>query len=386
VHVQRDVKLIDNDGGPRQIDVLVTIKRTPHILNIVVECKHWGKSVERAQVDNLLVTVQKTNAAKGVNFTTKNYQRGALNTAQKNGIDAFLVREPTTEEMRAVNAGPRYLQLCSCMPEDRIQVSNDSVEVGTSGEWPRGISLSPSVRFGQGRTTTPILNTADSKSLEDLVTKTARSQLDRVLAPVGIIGDGRDCVGHFAFRSDIQFKVPILIRERESPPVVLRIAKLSVNVAVKIEQRRLNAVSPSRDHSEVSIVVENRVTGARFLVRCLSPDAPWVWMDIVQPPRAMQIPGDARLMVSSSETFNASCFSNPWGAFGRPVVYEISHVPASNTLPRVLEVLTASEPSHKVAETIVNGKAEKPAKEPKAKPAKKPKAKPAKEPKPSKPI
>jgi Restriction endonuclease len=177
VQVQRNIKLIDNDGGSRQIDVLVTVKRMPHIFNVVVECKRWNKSVERAQVDQLLMTVQKTNSAKSVLFTTKDYQRGALNTAQKNGIDAFRVREPTAEEMRPIDAGPRYLHLCSCMPEDKIHVPNDGVEVGAKDPWPRGIRLSPQVRFGRDRTTTPILSMPDRKSLEDLVTETARLSL-----------------------------------------------------------------------------------------------------------------------------------------------------------------------------------------------------------------
>jgi restriction endonuclease len=243
VQVQRDVRLPDNDGGRRQIDVLVTVKRMPHVLKIVVECKRWNKPVERAQIDKLLVTVQKTNAAKGVIFTTKSYQKGALNTAQKNGVDAFLVRAPRADEMSAINAGPRYLQLCSCVPEDKVQVPNDSVEVGANGPWPRGISLSPSVRFGKDRTTTPILNRTDRKSLEDLIGETARNHLSHAMATVGVIGDGKDCVGHFSFRCDLVFKNPILIQERTDPLVLLRIQKLSVNIAVKIEQRLFDVVS-----------------------------------------------------------------------------------------------------------------------------------------------
>jgi hypothetical protein len=81
-------------------------------------------------------------------------------------------------------------------------------------------------------------------------------------------------------------------------------------------------------------------------------------------------------MVSSAETFNASCFSNPWATFGRPVVYEIAEVPISNNLPRVLEVLTASEASGKIVEKVATGKAAKAVKASTAKPAKA--AKPAK--------
>jgi hypothetical protein len=128
------------------------------------------------------------------------------------------------------------------------------------------------------------------------------------------------------------------------------------------------------------------VNGDRFLVRCLSSDTPWVWLDIVQPPLAVQIPGDSRLMVSCAETFNAACFSNPWAMFGRPVVYDISEVPVSNTLPAVLAALTASEQPGKGVERDMNsteGAKVKPAegakaKRAKAKPAKGAKTRPAK--------
>jgi hypothetical protein len=211
---RHNVTLTDVDGASRQVDVLVTFSRGPHKFLVIVECKHWSKNVERKDIDELLITVEKTNASKGVIFTTCGYQSGALTTAQRNGIDAFLVRDPHKNEWRPETAQDSHLQLCTYCPEDKLSIPTDAIEVGADEPWPSGIKTAPAVSFGRNRTSTPILSRNDRKSLEDLVEEAVRGNLERVIAPIGRIGNGKDCVGHFAFRCDLKFDGPVIVQER----------------------------------------------------------------------------------------------------------------------------------------------------------------------------
>jgi hypothetical protein len=342
VQVRRDVTLDDVDGVPRQVDVFVTFKRGPHEFSVIVECKYLKKNVERRHVDELLTTVQKLRASKGVIVTTCGYQSGALTTAEKNGIDAFLVRDPDVGEWWPKVAQQTHLQLCTYCPENRLQVPIDALEIGADDPWPVGIKTAPAVSFGRDRTSTLIQNRKDRKSLEDLIEDAVREQLEPVVSRLGVIGSGKDCVGHFTIRCDLKFANPVVVQERPAPPVFLRIAALSVNVAIRIEQRSICRRSPLELDS--CAIVENCVSKAQFQVSRSTPNAPFVWMDVLQRPLVDQLPNNSRLVVVSKESFRPECFMNPWSTFGRVSNYGIDDVPQSRTLTRVLHVLEKPEP------------------------------------------
>ncbi len=101
VIVERDVVLRGRSGAPRQIDVLVRHKRPPYEHLIIVECKYWNRNVERADVDALVNTVREVGASRGVIFSSKGFQSGAITQAEHDGIDLFTVREPTDNEWGA---------------------------------------------------------------------------------------------------------------------------------------------------------------------------------------------------------------------------------------------------------------------------------------------
>jgi hypothetical protein len=81
VDVQHNVTLIGRSGVPRQIDVLVKHREGLYEHLIIVECKHWKKNVSRLHVDALMTAVNDLNAARGVIFSVKGFQKGAITLA-----------------------------------------------------------------------------------------------------------------------------------------------------------------------------------------------------------------------------------------------------------------------------------------------------------------
>jgi hypothetical protein len=117
VKVERNVVLKGRSGAPRQIDVLLRQKQGLYEHLVIVECKYWNRNVERSDVDALVATVCEVGASRGVIFSSKGFQSGAITQAEHDNIDLFTVREPTDSEWgapgRHVNL---YLHIVSLAP------------------------------------------------------------------------------------------------------------------------------------------------------------------------------------------------------------------------------------------------------------------------------
>jgi hypothetical protein len=100
VTVERNVPLVGRSGATRKIDVLITHTKGLYNHKVIAECKYWNRNVTRLHVDALVTTVQELKADQGVIFTTKGFQRGALQEAGHQAIRLFKIREPTNEEWR----------------------------------------------------------------------------------------------------------------------------------------------------------------------------------------------------------------------------------------------------------------------------------------------
>jgi restriction endonuclease len=98
VTVEHNVVLTGRSGAPRQIDVVIRHKQGLYDHLVVAECKFWNSKVERAHVDELARTVQEVGASRGVIFSTKGFQSGAVTQAKHDAIDLFTVRDLTDEE------------------------------------------------------------------------------------------------------------------------------------------------------------------------------------------------------------------------------------------------------------------------------------------------
>lgn len=96
--VQHDITLKGKSNAKRQIDVLITHKTKLHTYTTIVECKRWKKSVTRQVIDVLFASIEDLNASKGVIFTTKGYEEGAIEYAKSKNIDIFIVRDIREDE------------------------------------------------------------------------------------------------------------------------------------------------------------------------------------------------------------------------------------------------------------------------------------------------
>ena len=98
VSVEHNVVLVGRSGAPRQIDVLIRHKRDLYEYLVIVECKYWNSAVDRIHVDALATTVLEVGASRGVIFSTKGFQSGAVTQAKHDAIDLFMVRDLTNQE------------------------------------------------------------------------------------------------------------------------------------------------------------------------------------------------------------------------------------------------------------------------------------------------
>jgi hypothetical protein len=106
VVVEHDVTLEGKSNAKRQIDVLVTQTMALHTYTTIIECKRWKDPVTRQVIDVVYAAVEDLNANKGVLFTTKGYEKGAIEYAKSKDIDIFLIRDIREEEFG--NPGKKF--------------------------------------------------------------------------------------------------------------------------------------------------------------------------------------------------------------------------------------------------------------------------------------
>lgn len=86
VTVSHDETLIDNDGNPCQIDVLIEIELGERLgkSRIAVECKNKSnRKIERQTMGAFIEMINSLNIAKGIYVSRKGFQRGARIKAEK---------------------------------------------------------------------------------------------------------------------------------------------------------------------------------------------------------------------------------------------------------------------------------------------------------------
>lgn len=112
VIVEHNVTLTGKSNAKRQIDVRVTQKTKLHEYITIIECKRWKKPVTRQVIDVLFASVEDLNANKGVIFTTKGYEEGAIEYAKNKNIDIFIIRDIRDDEYgHTGKAFSLYLQM-----------------------------------------------------------------------------------------------------------------------------------------------------------------------------------------------------------------------------------------------------------------------------------
>jgi len=181
VTVEHNATLIGKSGAPRQIDVLIRHKQGLYDHLVIAECKYWNSPVERLHIDALATAIQDVGASRGVLFSTKGFQSGAITQAKQNNIDLFTVRDLTAEEWglpgRVIDF---YLQVIQ--PSIGNPVFHAPLVVGVPSNEPIAINLEFD---GNGPlSTTPLMladGTIGKKSLEVHFAESAEKALSQAM-------------------------------------------------------------------------------------------------------------------------------------------------------------------------------------------------------------
>ena len=183
VSVERNVTLIGRSGAPRQIDVLLRHRQGLYEHLVIIECKYWNTNVDRGEVDALATAVRDVGASKGVIFSTKGFQSGAITQARHEGIELYKVREPTENEWgplgRHVNL---YLHLISLAlgPVTIAEAYPDPANPPTSNVI--ALTLDPNTKSDSA--TTPIeAESGKDKTLEGFLARLAEKAAKQIYLP-----------------------------------------------------------------------------------------------------------------------------------------------------------------------------------------------------------
>jgi hypothetical protein len=256
VTVEHNATVIGKSGAPRQIDVLIRHKQGLYDHLVIAECKYWNSPVERLHIDALATAIQDVGASRGVLFSTKGFQSGAITQARHSNIDLFTVRDLTTEEWglpgRVIDF---YLQVIQ--PSIGNPVFHTPLVVGA----PSKESIAINLEFdGNGPLSTTSLLLADGtigkKSLEVHFVESAERALAQAMERNFIINGGAECTRYFHMEVNLTpnspFKLPLGNRVLVSP-------KISFDLGIKISQTRV--AHDRAEQYKFALALENCVNG-----------------------------------------------------------------------------------------------------------------------------
>jgi hypothetical protein len=235
VTVERDVTLTGKSGAARQIDVLVRHKQDLYEHKVIVECKYWNQPVERLHVDALVTTVREVGADRGVIFSSKGFQSGAVTQAKQDGIELFTVRQPTDVEWGLPG---RHFDMWLHL----ISTSVGNVQPAQAYWIGLPIANPPPLNIELGRDDipgTPIrAHGRPSKTLEELITTLAHDSAKQAYNPVTVqFNDGTYC-GEIRFLINVNY-APLKPMEILRPGGLLIVPKFSFQVGVLVRQSRI---------------------------------------------------------------------------------------------------------------------------------------------------
>jgi hypothetical protein len=253
VTVERNVTLKGRSGASRQIDVLIRHKQGLYEHLVVAECKYWNSRVQRADVDVVIMTVREIGASRGVIFSTKGFQSGAVLQAKHDGIELYKVRDLAAEEWglpgRVVDM---FLQV--------VQPSIGKIEVEGDSLVNAPITLPLEIGPEGFTSYTPTL-TRDGlpggDPLEKYLANAVQQALTKTLAEVQIINGDDECTRYVGVPVNRvpgePFKIPV-------NGEILVIRRISLELVVKFQQTRITVDRAQR--YRFALALENFVTGA----------------------------------------------------------------------------------------------------------------------------
>jgi hypothetical protein len=256
VKVEHNVVLVGRSGAPRQIDVLIRQKQGLYEHLIVVECKFWNAPVDRAQVDALATTVREVGASRGVIFSAKGFQSGAITQAKQDAIDLFVVRDLTNAEWalpgRVVDLFLQIIQPSIGKAEIEGGMAVGQVEVMDG-------AARLNLEFGADgpASSTPTLKRdgiSIGPSLEQYLFDAIQESMQSL--SLFILNGGEKCTRYLMRPVNVLPTTPFMIPR---PTGILIVPKVTIQVAIKITQSRITI-----DRAEkylFALAVENCVNG-----------------------------------------------------------------------------------------------------------------------------
>ena len=103
IHAEKGVQVTLGEeftgrSGVWKVDVAIRYKKGLHQYLTIAECKYWTSAVGRLHIANLVACRNEIKADKAVIFTTIGFESGAESFAKDNGVEVYVVREPTDDE------------------------------------------------------------------------------------------------------------------------------------------------------------------------------------------------------------------------------------------------------------------------------------------------
>lgn len=257
VRVERDVKLTGQSGAPRQIDVVIRQKGALYDHLVLVECKYWKRKVRREQVDALATAVRDLRAAKGVIFSTKGFQPGAVTQAKLEGIEPYAIRELSKAEWglpgQIVDLFLQFIQLGTV----RASFPGARFLPRFAGAQPEPLAL----RYGSEgpESVTRLRNEVgepNGKTLEQVLLDGANALVAKSIDQVGLFNGGAEGDFYVMCPGNLNFDVPLIFGTATG---VVIVSACQIEVPVKIVQSRMTI--DRADHLTFALAIENKVTG-----------------------------------------------------------------------------------------------------------------------------
>ncbi len=256
VTVEHNVVLVGKSGAPRQIDVLIRHKQGLYTHLVIAECKYWNSPVERLHIDALATAIQDLGASRGVIFSTKGFQPGAITQARQSNIDLFTVRDLTAEEWglpgRLIDF---YLHVI------QTSIGNPCFERPIVVGAPTNEPIVLNMEFNENGpvSSTKLLlpdGTIGKKPLEQHLVDGAEIALAQMMENSFIINGGEECTRYFNIIVPLVSTSPFSIL---LGPRVLVSPKITFDLGLKISQSRIT--HDRAQQYRFALALENCVNG-----------------------------------------------------------------------------------------------------------------------------
>jgi len=260
VSVEHNVTLIGRSGAPRKIDVLVRHSEGLYEHLIIIECKYRNDAVERIHVDALATTIREVGASRGVIFSTRGFQSGAIEQAAHENISLYKLREPTDAEWGL--PGRKVDIWLHCVS---VGIGDFQIYGATAINAMPGRPINFNLEFNEAGAVSKTLMKMEGKAeqaIEDTILRMTREAIPLIYKPTKISFDGtHNGVIKRVIRMNVEPKTPIMLFKDGAMVIIPR---YSFSLGVKISQSRfeVDRAAPYAFVLAVEDCVKNTVTTA----------------------------------------------------------------------------------------------------------------------------